>query len=89
MKTFVRCITVAAAVAALGGCALWPGSATDGQGSPIAPEPVVAPEPAYIPPPPPPPMPGAPDAEVGAAPPETDRGLPVCPGDPRCKKSPG
>lgn len=46
----------------------------------------LAPPPPPPPPPPPDPM-APPPASVGPSPkPPLDRGLPVCPGDPRCKK---
>jgi len=73
-----------AAAVSLGGCAmLSPGDRS------LPPEPVMAPPPP--PPPAPPPPSPSPDAgadmETGAAPDDLDRGLPICPGDPRCKKA--
>lgn len=49
------------------------------------PEPAYVPAPVMAPPPPPAPM-APPEAPSTGAAPDLDRGLPVCPGDPRCKK---
>ena len=55
--------------------------------TPPPPPPPPPPAPPPPPPPPPPPMPAMPaDMDAGAAEPDLDRGIPICPGDPRCKK---